>query len=536
MNVIVVLSDSLRVDHIGAYGHGKAVTPNLDKFARESALFERCYIASYPTIPNRADIWMGRYTFPYRGWQPLEPEDVILPEILGEHGVTTQLIFDTPPLLYENFYRGFSGWWYIRGQHADPYITDPTIPTSLPAAPHKLKNVKRTRQYLRNRYDWRFEKDYIAPRTFTKAMEWLERNNTLERFLLFVDTWDPHEPFDPPLHYLKLYDDPYREVENIIYPRYGHWEYMSDSELRRVRALYAGEVTMVDTWFGELLETVDRLGLKEETMIIFTSDHGHLFGEHGLEGKPGGILGKLYEVTTRIPLIIWHPDGYGAGEKIDLITQPPDILPTILDFFGIPTPKTVNGSSLIPLMKGEAEPIREYAVSARFPGRSYEAIVFDGWAGPSRPTAPITVTDEKWALICYPDPSMSELYRIDVDPDQEKNLIDEEREVADRMRSILIDFLERTETRSEWINLFKLKRKGVKECLDRDTELYIIRDHCDRIFAFPEKREAEECLSPQIKSREVKEAKFKDVLEEDPKAFIYIQEQYYWAEELTRPM
>ena len=532
MNVIVVLSDSLRVDHVGAYGEGKARTPNLDRFARESALFTRCYIASYPTVPNRADIWMGRYTFPYRGWQPLEPEDVILPEILGKHGVTTQLIFDTPPLLYGDFYRGFSGWWYIRGQHADPYITDPTIPTPLPAAPHKLKNIKRTRQYLRNRYDWRFEKDYIAPRTFTKAIEWLERNHTLDKFLLFVDTWDPHEPFDPPTHYLKLYDDPYREVDSIIYPRYGHWEYMSSSELRRVRALYAGEVTMVDAWFGYLLETVERLGLKENTMIIFTSDHGHLFGEHGLEGKPGGMLGRLYEITTRIPLIIWHPEGYGAGEKFDLITQPPDLLPTILDFMEIPIPKTVNGRSLIPAMKGEEEQIREFAVSARFPGRSTEAAVFDGWAGSSRTVAPITITSKEWTLICHPDPERSELYRIDEDPKQENNLIEEEPKIANELRRALIDLLAALGTKSEWIEPFRLEMRGIKEFLDLETKLYAIRDYEDRVFAFPKRGEAEECLSPEIKSKKVQEVRFRDLLEEKPKAFIHIEGQYYWAEEL----
>ena len=106
-----------------------------------------------------------------------------------------------------------------------------------------------------------------------------------------------------------------------------------------------------------------------------------------------------------------------------MITQPPNLLPTILDFMEIPIPKTVNGRSLIPAMKGEEEQIREFAVSARFPGRSTEAAVFDGWAGSSRAVAPITITSKEWTLICYPDPERSELYRIDEDPKQENNLI-----------------------------------------------------------------------------------------------------------------
>ncbi|MCW4020840.1 MAG: sulfatase, partial [Candidatus Bathyarchaeota archaeon] len=256
MNVILVMSDSLRADHLGCYGATDVRTPDLDRFAEESAVFDRAYIASYPTTPNRTDLWTGRYTFPFRGWQPLEPSDITIPLILRRYGITSHIVFDTPPVLEDGLYRGFSSWWQIRGHHADPYMTDPTIQIRLPAAPHKIKNVDRLKQYFRNRDSWRHEKDFLAPRTFMKASEWLERNRTLDRFFLMVDTWDPHEPFDPPPHYLELYTDLDEDVENILYPQYGRWNYMTNSELQRVRALYAGEVTMVDTWMGMLLDTV----------------------------------------------------------------------------------------------------------------------------------------------------------------------------------------------------------------------------------------------------------------------------------------
>jgi len=534
--VILVISDSLRADHLECYGSEKIHTPNIDKFAKESTLFERAYAASYPTIPNRLDIWTGRYNFPFRGWEPLDPKDVILPEVLGRHGVTSYYVFDSP----SPGIRGFSGWYQIRGHHGDRLVTDPTIPIILPAAPHKLKRIEPIKQYLRNRARWFYEKDYIAPRTFAKAIEWLERNYRLEKFFLLVDTWDPHEPFDPPLHYLRLYANLEEDVENIIYPAYGHSDYMSEAELRRVRVLYAGEVTMVDTWFGYLLDAVERFELSESTMIIFTSDHGHLFGEHGLEGKPGGILGRLYEEITRVPLIIRHPEGIASGRRIKAITQPPDIMPTILEFFGIPIPRTVHGRSILPLMTGERESIHKYAFTARFPysmtvkGKYgyIQARSLDGWAGPPQVFSPVTVTDGHWTLICNPDPNKSELYDLDSDPAQKYNIIENKRDIASLMRQAFIAFMEKMGARKEWIEPFKKETKGLQESLKSNTTLYVIQDARGKFFAYLTTQDARERLSPKMKSRKVKTMKFQTLLKKDPKAFIYLGDQYYWAEEL----
>jgi len=436
-----------------------------------------------------------------------------------------------------DFDRGFSGLWHIRGHHVDRACTDPNIPISLPAAPHKLKHLQRTRQYLRNRAWWRYEKDYIAPRTFEKAMEWLERNYTLDKFFLLIDTWDPHEPFDPPLHYLRMYADLDDEVENIIYPVYGHCDYMSREELQRVRALYAGEVTMIDTWVGRLLDAVERFGLIDSTMIIFTTDHGHLFGEHGLEGKPVGILGGLYEVTTRIPLIIRHPEGLASGKRIKGITQPVDIMPTILDFFNIPIPKTVEGKSILPLMRGEVETLHKYAFSARSP-ESYRigqvsAHIFDGWAGPSQVFSPITVTDERWSLICSPSPEMSELYDLKSDPMQEKNVISEEKDIADEMRRALILFLEERKAKDQILTPLKSRERYVRESLKPSTTLYVLQDLEGRFFAYLTLEEARERISPQLRSKNAKRVTFQSLLQKDPKAMVFIEGQYYWAEELS---
>lgn len=115
MKVIMIMNDSFRRDHVAAYGapppwerpgHAEEPfihTPNLDRLATESALFERFYLSSYPTVPCRPDIFTGRYGFPTRGWQPLEPADVVLSEIVRRHGHTPATIFDTPMLVADSY-------------------------------------------------------------------------------------------------------------------------------------------------------------------------------------------------------------------------------------------------------------------------------------------------------------------------------------------------------------------------------------------------------------------------------------------------
>lgn len=162
MNVIFLMNDTLRADHINAYqrpapwkrpGHETQPfieTPHLDRLAQQSALFDRCYVGSYPTIPNRHDIATGRFGFPTIGWEPLKPDEVVLAERLESRGYVSMMIFDTPPLANDdyNFTRGFTAWDWVRGQHRDRWITDPVdipLPTS-----YKTKSPTGLQLYLLN--------------------------------------------------------------------------------------------------------------------------------------------------------------------------------------------------------------------------------------------------------------------------------------------------------------------------------------------------------------------------------------------------
>ncbi|GAH07471.1 unnamed protein product, partial [marine sediment metagenome] len=128
MNVIQIVSDTFRRDFLGCYGNSWIHTENLDALAKESLVFDKAYLASFPTIPNRHDMFTGRYTFTYSAWSPLPRNEVVLSQVLRQAGYTTMLIVDTPHLVRDGFSydRGFDGWRWIRGQESDRYMTHPS--------------------------------------------------------------------------------------------------------------------------------------------------------------------------------------------------------------------------------------------------------------------------------------------------------------------------------------------------------------------------------------------------------------------------
>jgi arylsulfatase A-like enzyme len=543
MNVIFIMNDTFRRDHVGYYGNSWVKTPNLDKFAQHAVAFDQFYIGSYPTIPNRWDLCTGRFGFPFRGWQPLGTADVTWAQLLSRAGVHTQMIWDTPMLGVHNYdyTRGFKAWSFVHSQKGDPWITDPRLPIRMPAQPHKIRAASSLDGYLRNHYYRRYEREFCVGRTFSEAMDWLEANYSQKSFFLYIDMWDPHEPFECPWYDYQLYDDSGYSGDQMIYPEYGRPTYMNEAERRNARALYAGKCTMVDRWVGYFMDTAEKLGLFKNTLIIWTTDHGHLFGEHDLQGKPGAELGTLYEPTTRIPLLMHHPGGLGAGKHINGIVQPPDVLPSILEFMGIQVPAYIQGRSFWPLVTGAEARIRDYAFSSRFPptagDASYtpvEGAVFDGWVGSGRIVEPSTVTDDEWAYLCAVEGMPSELYNIKKDPGQNQNIMDKHPQVARRMRKAWLEFLKEhggTEAR------IKPFTDPVAEVHTPATgKLYAFRDDTGQWIAFPTEREARAYAyrldSPGPK-RNVQETTFGALLDDNPKNLIHLYGQYYWAQDLA---
>ena len=544
MNVIFIMNDSFRRDHLGCYGNNWIKTPRLDELAGQSALFEQCYIASYPTVPNRWDLCTGRYGFPFRGWQPLGEEDRTWAQMLSQHGYHTQMIWDTPMLARDNYNytRGFSSAHFVRSQKGDPWITDPSLPIWISSQAHKVRSITSLESYLRNHHDRRYEREFCVGRTFTAAMDWLETNTKCESFFLYIDMWDPHEPFDCPWYDYGLYADPDYSGDRHIYPEYGRPTYLTEAEQEDLKALYAGNVTLVDRWVGHFVDTIEKLGLHKNTLIIWTTDHGHLFGDHDLQGKPGAELGNLYETTTRIPLLVYHPEGLGSGERIRGLVQPPDVLPSILEALDLSVPSDMEGTSFWPLVKGKREQIRDYAFSSRFPpaagDASYtpvEGAAFDGWVGTDRIVEASTVTDDEWALICAPKERESQLYNIRKDPEQTNNVIDEAPDVAERMHKAWITFLESHDAPESRIRPF-VEGEARQNVTTPDAKVYAFRDDKNQWIAHGTEAEARsranDDRAPGPK-RKIEEISFGELLDDNPRNLIHLYGQYYWAEDLV---
>ena len=451
MNIIQIVSDTFRRDFLGCYGNNWIHTENLDRFATKSMVFDKAYIASFPTIPHRRDIFTGRYSFTYSNWifngsQPNLPRDeIILSQTLRQAGYTTMIIGDTYHLFRDSHYfdRGFDGWLWIRGQEGDRYITNPSDDSA-------TRNKAYGKRYLQNVSNRRYEEDYFVSQTMTEAMKWLELNyDQHKNFFLHIDTFDPHEPWDPPQWYADMYDPDWNggDVMGGAYvPGRPTANDLSEEELNHLKALYAGEVTLVDRWVGLLLQKVEDLGLYEDTTIIFTTDHGTYMGEHGFIGKTS----RLYEEVAHIPLIVRIPDSAGASQgRNESIIQAADLMPTNLDLAGIDIPSTVQAKSILSLIKGENVTKQEIAVSSI--GLSQQQKL-PNW---------ITVSTQKWALLAakYDSDTIqankgnieSELYDLSEDPNQNLNIYDERAEIAEDLRLKMIKFLRSVGTKEETI-------------------------------------------------------------------------------------
>jgi arylsulfatase A-like enzyme len=419
VNVITILCDTLRRDHCGPYHQGRTLaeltgdgqpdwvvpTPNLDRLAARGTVFDNAWCGSSPCMPARRDLYTGRHEFLSRGWGPLEDDDLDLArqvsgppnESLSRPGArVSQLITDHFHLWEQgsgNYHMGYSGFTFIRGMEADAYVTDP-IAFSLPAERYRAgkverhyRNVARIRRDPDGALD---ESRWFAAQTFGAAADWLDRNHTHRDFYLHIDSFPPHEPWDPPERFVRAFD-----------PRgYGVPEYfptapyapitdsgLTPDQVRHTQALYAASVAHVDECLGWLLDALDRHDLWRDTVVIFTTDHGTY---NGARGRTGKLQTHQFDPVAHIPLIVAHPT-HGHGERRQQLVQLVDLYPTTLAAVGVAIPSGLHGVNLLPVMEDADAPSRDFALAGIF-GQS------------------ITLTDGRWVLHQQPAAGNSPLH------------------------------------------------------------------------------------------------------------------------------
>jgi arylsulfatase A-like enzyme len=429
LNCVLIIVDSWRKDHCGCYGNEWIQTPHLDALAAESVLFTRAYPESLPTLPVRRALHTGTRTYPFwghrefkgdfvgaPGWGPIPEKQDTVAELLSKQGYRTALYTDTYHQFKpsKNYARGFQEWSWIRGQENDPYrsgpqVSDEEVFRHLPSNQRDPGRVALFRRYLTNVAGRQSEEDYFPAQVFRGGADWLQRNQDAEKFFLVLDSFDPHEPWDPPEYYRRLYDDSGEEVVDAFWAPYGAADVYSSAELKRLRANYAGECTLVDRWLGHFMEGLRVSGRLEDTAVALISDHGHNLGDNGLVGKQGHPLTRA---VGDLIMMIRMPDGEGAGTLCDGLCYNFDLTTTLLGLLEDDIPEQMQeGRDLRTMWRGEA------------PGREYVTVAW----GPE-----VTMIDDRWWCNANLSGDHPLLFALQEDPELAQDLAESHPAVVAR--------------------------------------------------------------------------------------------------------
>jgi len=404
---VVLLLDSLNRHMLGCYGGQEFETPNIDRLAARSLRFTNHVTGSLPCMPARHDILCGALDFLWKPWGSIELWERPITYPLRRMGVPTQLITDHPHLFEvggENYHTDFYAWDYVRGHESDPWKTRPDLSwQGAPSLPAKQKYAGRAAPYGYDvsRTYFREEADFPGPKTMQATRAWLEDHGRHhDAFLLFVDEFDPHEPFDTPEPWASRYGS--WNGERLIWPPYAidgvASGQISRAEGDHIRANYGAKLSMIDHWLGRVLDTLDDGDFWRDTMVILCTDHGHYLGEKDIWGKPRVMQ---YEPLGHTPLLIAYP---GVESKtLDALTTNVDLYATLADLFGVETEHVTHGHSLLPLIEGKTHSIRDWAIGG----------VFGNWVqindgrhkyarGPVSNNFPLSMFSNRWSTMPVP--------------------------------------------------------------------------------------------------------------------------------------
>ncbi len=403
-NILFIITDDQRWDALGCAGHPVLKTPHLDRIAREGAYFENAFVTTPLCSPSRASFLTGQYahTHGVRGNGPmynqLSHKLVTWPRLLKEAGYETAYIGKWHMGNDDQPRPGFDHWVSFRGQGT---YEDPVL------------NINGERVKVQG---------YMTDILTGHAVEFLKRPRS-RPFVLYLAHKAVHGPFTPAPRHKGLYStEPLPRRPNVDAlpegkPVLRRREVTGDKSLNmgqaqrdelirnQLRGLMA-----VDEGVGEMLETLESTGQLDNTLVVFTSDNGYFWGEHGLGDKR-----FAYEESIRIPLLMRYPQLIRPGTRISELVLNVDIAPTMLELAGLRTPAGLHGMSLLGLLRGRTRRWRESFLAEYF-------------LEPNFPRTPSwqAVRTRRWKYIHYTElEGMDELYDLEADPYEMKNLIDE---------------------------------------------------------------------------------------------------------------
>ena len=402
-NVLLIVADTLRADHLGSYGYSRSTSPNIDRLAQEGVVFDSAIAPSSWTQPTHASILTGLYTYQHNAeLHPLTKEYRTLPEVLYENGYMTGAF--SANLLFFTRRQGF-GRGFLRFEDNFHTIAD--------MAANTLYGYLFDYYVLRKviKYEGVISRK-LAEDINQSALRWIDKNPD-KSFFLMLNYFDVHDPYLPPQPYRNYYS----QIENPgglinsylerLYPE------MTDDQLQSEIDAYDGAINYVDDQIGVLLEELQKRGILENTIVVFTSDHGESFGEHGLLQHSA----SLYIQEIHVPLIIWWPGKVPSGTRVEFPISISAIEGTIMELTNIGNQSSDESKSLVPLWENTNGPPKEfkYPISeiAQFPGASPQ--------NPSTHGAMKAVLSEDWHYISHEQFGV-EVYDRASDPHENLNL------------------------------------------------------------------------------------------------------------------
>ena len=413
-NVLFIHTDEQRADTLGCYGNEVVDTPHVDELAAEGVTFEEGHCTHPLCSPSRGTLLTGRYPSAHGLWRngiPLSQEETTIAELLREAGYATGLLgkghvtpyYGDPNVHPESVQRG-CGWdeenvWEFWREFDGPYYGFDHVRMTLAHGPKSL-DCGHYGLWLDDEHpgqrelfsqdaavgdtdpeynSWRsaapvelHSSTWVADRT----VEFVEAHAAERPFFGWVGIPDPHFPYDPPAEYAERYDpgeidlpvdpegtvwgaDPPKYVRYHLEEKYGvDWREIPVEKQREIVAHYWAMVDLLDDQVGRILDALEAEGVADETVVVFTSDHGDWLGDHGLFQKGVPHTREL----TRVPWIVRWPGVAVPGRRVSAPTSHVDVVPTLLDAAGVEVPYGVQGASLRPVLTGDADSLRSFAL------------------------------------------------------------------------------------------------------------------------------------------------------------------------------
>lgn len=338
MRAVLILMDTLRYDVLELCGGDPGLLPNFRRLAAHTVQYTNHYAGSLPCMPTRRELHTGRYNFMHRGWGPIEPYDDSMPELLRLNGIHSRLVSDHYHYWDDGgatYHTRYSSWEGVRGHECDRWKAC-LAPVDVPDFGFVWNKEGIRQNYVNRKYMPDFKSSTLA-RTFDLGMEFIDDNHDYGQWFLQIESFTPHEPF-------VTYPEFRQKLPKPIVGKDSEWGSMAsggdpDRE-EDTRNDYRALLLECDHELGRLLDRMDQYGMWEDTMIILTSDHGTLLGEHGEWNKNRQ---PLFEEVAHTPLFVWDPRSRRQGVTDHCLNRMIDIPATILDFFGIELPENMLG-------------------------------------------------------------------------------------------------------------------------------------------------------------------------------------------------